>query len=167
MGGFLSRVWAILMKELVQVRRDRLTFAMMFVIPIAQLILFGYAINTDPKNLPTAVLVEEQSPVIRTMLKGMETSDYFDFVLQTDDPRESDTLLASGKVSFVISFPAGFTERLVRGERPQILIEADATDPSASSGAVGRAEAIFTRALCVTTWTGRSRPSRKARRPSN
>ncbi len=143
----LARISAVFQKELVQMRRDRLTFAMMFAIPVMQLILFGYAINTDPKHLPTAVHVEEQTPIVRSILQGLKNSEYYDLVLQTDDPRRSAQLLASGEAAFVVSIPAGFTERLVRGERPQLLIEADASDPAASSNAVGRAEAIVTRAL--------------------
>lgn len=128
-------------------RRDKFTFAMMVGVPVMQLMLFGFAINTDPKHLPTAVLLEEQTPIIRTMLTAMETSDYFDFVLQTDDPRESDTLLARGDVAFVVSFPAGFTRDFIRGERPQILIEADASDPAAATNAIGQANAILSRSL--------------------
>jgi ABC-2 type transport system permease protein len=145
--GFLNRIWAIFIKELTQTRRDRLTFGMMFGIPIVQLTLFGFAINTDPKQLPTAILLQEQSPIIRTLLQGMAASDYFDFVAQTQDYAEADALLASGKVAFVVTFPAGFTKSFVRGDRPQILIEADASDPSASSGAIGNARTIFSRAL--------------------
>ena len=146
-AGAWARVGAIFMKEVVQMRRDRLTFGMMFAIPIIQLILFGFAINTDPKSLPTAVHVEETTPIVRTLLNALETSEYYKLVLQTDDPRESAELLARGEVAFVVSIPAGFTERLVRGERPQLLIEADASDPAAASNAIGRAETIFNRAL--------------------
>lgn len=128
-------------------RRDRLTFAMMFGIPIVQLILFGFAINTDPKHLPTAVHVEEQTPIVRTILSGLEVSGYYDIVTETPDPRETADLLARGEVAFVVSIPAGFTERLIRGDRPQILIEADASDPSAASNAIARAEAIIASAL--------------------
>jgi ABC-2 type transport system permease protein len=145
--GWLARLGAIFTKELIQMRRDRLTFAMMLGLPIIQLVLFGFAINTDPKHLPTAVMAEEQTPIVRTLLSAFETSDYFDLVHKSDDPRQSDALLAQSKVSFVISIPAGFTERLIRGERPQLLIEADASDPSASSNAIGRAQAIVDRAL--------------------
>ncbi len=147
LSATLSRILAVFMKELVQMRRDRLTFAMMFVIPIVQLILFGYAINTDPRHLPAALLVEEQTPIVRTLTTALETSGYYDFILQTDDPRESADLLARGDVAFVVTIPAGFTRELLRGERPQILIEADASDPAAASGAIGRAEAILSRAL--------------------
>ncbi len=147
MSARLRRIGAIFSKELVQMRRDRLTFGMMLMLPVVQLILFGFAINMDPKRLPTAVHVEEQTPIVRTLLRALETSRYYDLVLQTDDPRESDRLLASGKVAFVVSFPAGFTERLVRGERPKILIEADASDPAASTNAVAQAQTIFERAL--------------------
>lgn len=146
-SGISARIGAIFMKELIQMRRDRLTFGMMFAIPVLQLILFGFAINNDPKDLPTAVHVEEQTPIVRTLLNALETSGYYELVLQTPDPRESAALLARGDVAFVISIPAGFTERLIRGDRPQLLIEADASDPSASSNAIGRAEAIFNRAL--------------------
>jgi ABC-2 type transport system permease protein len=143
----LGRIWAVFMKETVQIRRDRLTFAVMFGIPIMQLILFGYAINMNPKHLPAALLVEEQTPIVRTMIQSLKTSDYYDFVIQTDDPRETGDLLARGEVAFVVSIPAGFTRKLVRGERPQLLIEADATDPAAASGAVAFAQTILTDAL--------------------
>ncbi len=142
-----ARISAIFLKELVQMRRDRLTFAMMFAIPVLQLVLFGYAINTDPKGLPTAVHVEEQTPIVRTLLQALETSQYYDLVMQTDDPRKSAALLARGEVAFVVSIPAGFTEQLIRGERPQLLIEADASDPAAASNAIARADAILTSAL--------------------
>jgi ABC-2 type transport system permease protein len=135
------------MKELIQLRRDRLTFAVMFAIPLIQLVLFGYAINNDPKHLPTAVIAEEQTPIVRTLLRALETSGYYRFVLETDDPRESETLLRRGDVAFVVSIPAGFTEKLVRGDRPQLFIEADASDPAASSNAIARAQTIFERAL--------------------
>ncbi len=143
----VSRIFAIFAKEVVQMRRDRLTFGMMFAIPILQLILFGFAINSDPKNLPTAVHVEEKTPIVRTLLQALETSGYYRLVMETSDPRQSSELLAQGKVAFVISIPSGFTERLIRGDRPQIFVEADASDPAASSNAVAQAEAIFTRAL--------------------
>lgn len=145
--GIFARISAIFIKELVQMRRDRLTFGMMFALPVMQLILFGFAINTDPKDLPTAVHVEEQTPIVRTLLQALETSGYYDLVLETPDPRESSSLLASGDVAFVVSIPAGFTERLIRGDRPQLLIEADASDPAAASNAIARADAILNRAL--------------------
>jgi ABC-2 type transport system permease protein len=143
----LSRVWAVFMKELVQMRRDRLTFGMMFGIPIVQLILFGFAINTDPKHLPAALVVEENTPIVRTLVKALETSGYYDFVLSTDDPRQSADLLAEGEVAFVVSIPAGFTRGLIRGDHPQILIEADASDPSASSNALFLAQTILSQSL--------------------
>ncbi len=146
-AGILARISAIFIKELVQMRRDRLTFGMMFAIPVMQLVLFGFAINNDPKDLPAAVHVEEQTPIVRTLLRALETSGYYKLVLETPDPRESSRLLASGDVAFVISIPAGFTERLIRGDRPQLLIEADASDPAAASNAIARADAIFNRAL--------------------
>ena len=143
----ISRIKAVFLKEIIQMRRDRLTFGMMFGIPILQLVLFGFAINTDPKDLPTAVVIEDHSPLTRSILSALENSGYYKLVLETSDPRESERLLASGKVAFVVSIPSGFTEKLIRGERPQILIEADASDPSASSNAISRAEGIVRSAL--------------------
>jgi len=147
MSETLARILAILLKELIQMRRDRLTFAMMLGVPVMQLILFGYAINTDPRHLPTAVHLEEQSPVVSRFLEALEQSRYFAFVQETPDARVSQALLASGKVSFVIHVPAGFARALVRGERPEILIEADASDPVAASNALAQAPAILDRAL--------------------
>lgn len=143
----LSRIAAIFIKELIQMKRDRLTFALMLGFPLILLTLFGYAINTDPKNLPTAVIAEDQSPLVRTILSGFETSGYYDLVMTADDPRATGSLFARGDVAFVIIIPAGFTERLVRGDRPQLLIEADASDPAAASNAIQRAQTIVTQAL--------------------
>ncbi len=128
-------------------RRDRLTFAVMIAIPIMQLILFGFAINMDPKHLPTAVHVEDSSPEVRTILQALETSDYFKVVQVSPDAKDSTRLLRRGDVAFVVSIPAGFSRDLVRGEVPQILIEADATDPAASSNAIAQAETIVLKAL--------------------
>ena len=117
-------------------RRDRLTFAMMFGIPILQLILFGFAINSDPKNLPVAVLASDNSPFARRFIHAMENSGYFqiaDHVETEDDARQ---LLARGEVQFVLNLPSDFSRKLVRGERPAMLVQADATDPSAVSSAV-------------------------------
>ncbi len=141
------RIRAIMLKELTQMRRDRLTFAVMLLIPIIQLLLFGYAINTDPKRLPTAVYAAENTPIVRSLLHGLENSGYFELVLQSDDLRKSQHLLARGDVAFVVSIPPNFTSDLVGGRRPQILIEADASDPSVSSNAIGRANEIVANAL--------------------
>ena len=143
----LSRIFAILMKEIVQMRRDRITFATMLAMPIMQLILFGFAINTDPKNLPTALHVEDDTPLTRSILAGLEVSGYYRFTERSHSPEHSAHLLSSGKVSFVVTIPSQFTERMLRGEQPQILIEADASDPAASSNAISRADRIIQRAL--------------------
>ncbi|MFT4937703.1 MAG: ABC-2 type transport system permease protein [Paraglaciecola sp.] len=142
-----ARMLAICIKELIQMRRDRMTFAMMLAIPIMQLVLFGYAINTDPKKLPTAVITEEQTTVVRTILNALINSAYYDLQYTLSDKQEAESLLASGKVSFVVTIPVGFSRKLIHGERPQILIEADASDPSASSNAIGRVQTIINQAL--------------------
>ncbi len=143
----LSRVDAILRKEFIQMFRDRMTFAMMLAIPLMQLMLFGFAINTDPKHLPTAIYVEESSREIRSIIRGFEVSDYYDVIINSNSPRENTELLAKGEVAFAVHFPIGFTAQLIKGQRPQLLIEADASDPSASSNAIGRANDIINQAL--------------------
>ena len=115
--GFLRRMWAMVVKEFVQMRRDRLTFATMIFVPILQLTLFGYAINTDPKQLPTAVLVRDDGPLTRAVLAAMKNTDYFDFRWQVRDPEELDKLIRSGDAQFGIEIPASF-ERDVRRGRP-------------------------------------------------
>jgi ABC-2 type transport system permease protein len=131
-----SRFAAIIRKEFIQMRRDRLTFAMMFGIPIIQLILFGFAINTDPKSLPVAILAADNSPFARRFVHAMENSGYFRIDRNVGTEEEARTALARGEVQFVLSIPSDFSRRLVRGERPALLVEADATDPSAVSSAV-------------------------------
>ena len=138
----LSRIFAVLIKELIQMRRDRMTFAMMLGIPIIQLVLFGFAINNDPKHLPTAIYSQENTAITRALLKGFENSGYYHIERQSYDFAETDRLLSSGEVSFVIIVPEGFSRNLVKGLRPQLLIEADASDPAASSNAIGKAQAI-------------------------
>lgn len=137
MNGFsLHRFLAIIRKEFIQMRRDRLTFAMMFGVPIMQLILFGFAINTDPKHLPVAVLSADNSPFLRRLVSAMENSDYFRIVRHLTTEEESRQALARGEVQFVLNVPADFSRRLVRGERPPLLLDVDATDPSAVNASV-------------------------------
>jgi ABC-2 type transport system permease protein len=137
MNGFsLSRWWGIVLKEFLQLRRDRITFGMIVGIPIVQLLLFGYAINTDPKQLPTAVVVGEPSEFTRSFLAAMKNSGYFHFVAGLDSEQAARDALARGEVKFVVNFPVDFTRTLLRGERPALLVEADATDPSAAGAAL-------------------------------
>ncbi len=137
-----ARVLAVFLKELVQMRRDRMTFAIMLSMPILQLVLFGYAINTDPRHLPAAIELREDGPMTRAFLASLRASSFVDIVAIVRRTEDGDALLRSGQVSFLIAIPEGFERRLVRGERPQILIAADASDPIASGGAVGAIEAI-------------------------
>jgi len=131
-----SRLWAVMAKEFVQMRRDRLTFAMMVVIPIMQLILFGFAINADPRALPTAVLSADNSEFARSFVRAMENSGYFRVVRQFRSEAEVDEALAEGDVQFVVTIPENFSRKLIRGERPVLLLEADASDPAATSNAL-------------------------------
>ena len=142
-----ARFWAILVKEFVQMRRDRLTFGMMIGIPLLQLILFGYAINSDPKHLATAVLLADDGPQGRTLLYAMRNSGYFDFVGQVESESAGRTALARGEVQFVVNVPQHFTHDLLRGDRPAVLIEADAADPAATSNAIGALALLLNTAL--------------------
>jgi len=142
-----ARFLAVMMKEFVQMRRDRLTFAMMVGIPILQLILFGFAINSDPRALPTAVLAADNSEFSRSFLRAMENSGYFRIVREVTSEREVDRLLAEGRVQFVITVPENFSRKLVRGERPVLLVEADAADPAATSNAVSALQNLNQTAL--------------------
>ncbi len=131
-----ARFWAVLTKEFVQMRRDRLTFAMMVGVPIMQLILFGFAINSDPKALPTALLTADNSIYARTLVRAIENSGYFRVVQHLTSEAEADRALAVGTVQFVVTIPEDFARKLERGERPVLLVEADATDPAATSNAL-------------------------------
>jgi ABC-2 type transport system permease protein len=143
MTGFSwARLKAILFKEFVQMRRDRLTFAMMVMLPVMQTLLFGYAINTDPRRLPTVVEIREDGLFARDLLAGMKQSSYFDIIAQTTSAEQSERYIRSGRALFLVEIPEGFERRLIRGERPQILIAADATDPVAAGGPVGAVQQI-------------------------
>jgi ABC-2 type transport system permease protein len=130
------RFIAVLMKEFVQMRRDRLTFAMMIGVPVMQLILFGYAINLDPKALPAAVVSADSSPFSRSLTRALENTGYFKVVATPATVEEADHLLALGKVQFVLQIPEDFAKRVQRGDKAVVLVEADATDPAATSNAL-------------------------------
>ena len=131
-----SRWLGIVAKEFIQLKRDRLTFGMIVGIPVIQLTLFGYAINSDPKHLPTALLIAEQSEFSRSILASMRNSEYFEFVGEAADEADARRMLATGRAQFVVTIPADFSRRLVRGEHPALLVEADATDPQATGNAI-------------------------------
>jgi ABC-2 type transport system permease protein len=137
-----DRLWAVVLKEFIQMKRDRVTFAMMAGIPLLQLVLFGYAINSDPKHLPTAIRDADQGPFSRTLVWALKNSGYFDFVRETASDSEAARLLQLGKVQFVVNIPVDFTRDLLRGQAPTVLIEADATDPAAVGPAISAVRAI-------------------------
>jgi ABC-2 type transport system permease protein len=138
----LHRLWAIVLKEFIQMKRDRVTFGMMVGIPLMQLMLFGFAINSDPKHLPTALRAADQGPFARTFVAALRTSGYFTLTHEATTEAEARRLLQLGEVQFVINIPEDFSRRLLRGERPTLLIEADATDPSATGPALNAVRAI-------------------------
>ena len=145
--GFWRRSYAMLVKEFIQLRRDRVSFAMIVMIPVMQLLLFGYAINTTPRNLPTAVLLQEDSDLARSILKALENTAYFRFTREVHSVAEFDDLLQSGKVLFGVEIPRGFERAVRRGDQPALLVAADATDPVAAGSALGALGMVVQTAL--------------------
>jgi ABC-2 type transport system permease protein len=145
--NFWGKTWGVLVKEFIQLKRDRLSFAMIVLIPLIQLMLFGYAINTNPRHLPTAVLLQENSDVGRAVLAALKNTAYFDVVAQPRSEAEMDALLAAGKILFGIEIPANFERGVRRGDKPAMLMIADATDPVASGSALGALSQVVQTAL--------------------
>ena len=145
--GFWRRTWAMLLKEFIQLRRDRVSFAMIIMIPLVQLMLFGYAINTMPRDLPTAVLIQESSDLSRSIVAALENTKYFKITQFPHTESELDQLLASGTVLFAVEIPVNFERAVRRGDRPAMLVAADATDPVASGTALGALAQVVTTAL--------------------
>ena len=143
----LSRFIAILWKEFIQMRRDRMTLAMMIAMPIIQLIMFGYAINANPKHLPTAVLDGDKTTYTQAFLTGLKNTDYFQLKYYPKSEQAADALLRTGEVSFIVNIPPNFTQDLLGGYHPQILITGDATDSmslaNAFPAAVGMLNNVF------------------------
>jgi len=143
----LNRLLAVISKEFTQLRRDRLTFGMMIGIPLMQIIIFAYAIDSDPRRLPLAVLCADNSPFSRSITASMQASDYFEDTFIIDSRKQGQAMLKNGDVQFVLTIPQDFGRKLVRGEHPVLLLEADATDPSATGGAIKAFQKIVLAAL--------------------
>lgn len=141
-GFSLVRWWSIVRKEFLQLRRDRVTFAMIVGIPIIQMALFGYAINTDPKHLNTAIISADHSNITRSFIWALKNSAYFNIVSELPDEASGRDALAEGRVLFVVNIPAGFTRQLLRQERPALLIETDGSDPIAGANALSAIDGV-------------------------
>ncbi len=142
-----TRILAIMVKELLQLSRDRLTYAMILVMPVVQLLLFGYAINTDPRHLPTVVLDEDRSTFSRSVLAALGNTGYFDFVAEAASHTAVDAVIENGDAQFAVVIPHDFSRRVVKGDAPQILVEADASDPTAVGSALGSLPGVAGTAL--------------------
>jgi ABC-2 type transport system permease protein len=147
MSFSFARLGAMLGKEFIQMRRDRITFAMMLAVPLVQLVLFGYAINNDPKRLPAALVATSQDHYTRAMVTALVNTGYYRFDHVAASAAEADDLMARGEVSFIVTIPADFARRVDRRDRPQILVEADATDPAVASGAISTLGTVASQAL--------------------
>ena len=143
----LQRTLAVFIKEFQQMLRDRMTFAMAIGVPVLQLVLFGYAINTDPKGLPTAIVSQDATPQARALVAALQNSGYFRVTRQAASEGEAQALIESGEVQFMVVIAPDFTRRLVRGEKPVLLVAVDATDPSASGNAIAALGALAGPAL--------------------
>lgn len=160
----LARLWAMIVKEFIQMARDRLTFAMILGIPVMQLTVFGFVINTDPRHMPAAVLLADTGPHGRTLLEGLKNSTYFDFVKQVDSEEEGKKMLLRGEIQFLVNIPENFSRDLLRGDRPAVLVEADASDPTATSGGINSLNGVLNTALLADfkgplAWLASSPPS--------
>jgi ABC-2 type transport system permease protein len=147
MNFSLRRIMALLVKEFLQMRRDRLTLGMIIGVPLMQLFLFGFAINLNPKDLPTAIAIDDPGPFARSVVAALENSSYFRIMSETKDPRAARQLLQQGKVLFVVEIPVNFTRDIVKGASPDLLLEADATDPASGSYALAAFNMLATTAL--------------------
>jgi len=148
MNGFsFRRALAVLVKEFIQLKRDTVTLRMIIMVPVVELLLFGYALNTDPKHLPTAVLSQDNSAIARAFVAGLKNTEYFSIEYDVRSDKQGHELLKRGEVLFVVTIPADFERDLVRGEKPEIMIEADASDPVATSGALAAATGMLNRVL--------------------
>lgn len=134
---------AVLIKEFIQVSRDRLTFGIIIGMPIIQLLLFGFSINNDPRHLPLGLVVKENSLFSRSIINGLNNSSYFSIVKNFDDPEIANEELVKSRISFILRINPGFEQKLLKGERPKILLEVDATDPGAVGGALGAIPTII------------------------
>ncbi|HZP77591.1 MAG TPA: ABC transporter permease [Pseudolabrys sp.] len=146
-SGLWRRTKAMLIKEFIQLRRDRVSFAMIVMVPLVQLLLFGYAINTTPRDLPTAVLLQERSDLGRSIIAALENTRYFKVTKLPRNEAELDYLLASGQVLFAVEIPVNFERDVRRGDKPAMLVAADATDPVAAGSALGALGQLVTTAL--------------------
>ena len=161
-GGFFKRFWAMTVKEFIQMTRDRVTLATMIMIPVMQLFLFGFAINTTPHDLPTAVLMRENSDIGRSILAALKNTDFFEVQSVITRTEDMDSLLESGRALFVVEIPEGFERALRRGETPSLLVAADATDPVASGSALGALSGVVSSALANDRQIVFSEPSQPA-----
>lgn len=139
------RVWSIAKKEFIQIRRDRVVFLWLLFAPAMQILLFGFIINTDPKNLPTTIISSEDTPFTRSLLEGLKNTHYFSIDTAAKDEKTAERLLLSGKSLFVINIPPNFSRNLIREKYPHVLIEADASDPLTVANAFRAASELPTR----------------------
>ena len=142
-----TRIRGIMVKELLQLKRERLTFGMIVVMPVVMLMIFGYAINSDPKHLPTIVLDYSKSDYSRSLIAGLEQSGYFEVISGLESEKNANLALQQGRAQFVLNIPADFAAKILRNEYPQILLEADATDPSATAPALAAVNGVMRQAF--------------------
>jgi ABC-2 type transport system permease protein len=146
-GVSLSRILAVLVKEFTQLRRDRITYSMILMMPLVQLLLFGYAINTDPRHMPAAVISYDHSRIANAIVAALQNSSYVELTHEPNSEAEMDTLMRRGSISLAVTIPPDFTRRVLKRERAQILAEVDASDPVAAAGVTAAVAALPQQAL--------------------
>jgi len=151
-----KRLGAIVHKEFIQIKRDRLTFAMLVAIPIIQLILFGYAINSNPKHLPTAVISGDHSEFTRQFVAAMQNTKYFKIIDSNATEKNASRLLKEGRIQFILNIPTKFTHDLIRSIKPNLLITADATDPVSTVNTIAALRSLSTQVFNVNFQRGLS-----------
>lgn len=143
----MKRLLAITYKEFAHIRRDRLTFMMIIGITAIYFVLFGFAINPDPKHQRLIVVAEDTGPSMRRVLAGLEASEYFETTSRVLDPAAATHALNVGEAQFALHFPPDFSQGIERGERPQLMLEVDATDPMAVNYAIAVFGEVAVRSL--------------------
>jgi len=157
-----ARIVAVMIKEFTQLRRDRITYAMMLMLPLVQLVLFGYAINNDPRHMPAAVVSHDHGRLADAVVATLERTTYVDVKYLPRSEAEMDRLIRRGEVVLALTIPPDFSQRVLKGERAQILAEVDATDPTAAGGVAAAVSALPSFAFKHELKGAAARPAGKA-----
>ena len=139
-----QRFIAIMRKEFIHMRRDRVTIGMLLITPLMQLLLFGYAINLTPRHLPTVIVSQDHSDFTRQLITGIENTKYFDIVNANATEQQAEQMIRRDKTLFVLNIPANFSRDLIAQKKPSLLLTVDATDPASTGSATAAMQQLVT-----------------------